>query len=850
MDETRTRFCRSGTNCTITVDFEAEALRVNENGGDFALGPVTFERDHGIGAAPSRNRLHGLFQAERWPKTYNPIASVITPGANWNHSLDAQGRVAGTTFFSSLNNFEQEGAFKFLQGFKRNSMRLNVDQDVGTDVSFGIRSFYSTSVSHNTNQEDGGTGFFRLTRQPGGVDLTRRDAEGRLFIRSNPLNQGGQNQNPLYLFENEVSKRARERFLSNLTARYTPLDWLDLQSDLSFDRTTDRYWRQNPKGFRTTSPAPTTNAGFVQRESGVSSAYNGSVDLRAKHDFSQDLLTRANLRYVYEQSDSEDMGGTGNTLATGGITTLDAASNQTSIDIYSGLQSVRSIGMMAGLDAEYKERYIVGVLARRDGSSLFGSNNRWANYGRASAAWRVAAEPWWFAPQINELKFRGSLGTAGGRPRFSAQYETFTIGANGALSKNTVGNKNLRPETVTELEVGMDAEILSRVGLTVNYATAESKDQILPVPASLSSGFLNQWQNAGTMENKTWEASINVPIIQSQNLSWSIRGNFDHNVATITELNVPEFFAGPGQQGAGSMFKFAEGERYGTFYGRRFVTSCAELDEPFRSQCGGAGAQFQKNDQGLIVWTGGRALNEGITGNYWMAELPACVSASGTVITQIKSGIRACNAQGGSIAAPWGVGVSWGHPIVMRDSSGEARQLKLGNALPDYRLGISQTLNYKKFFAYALFDGVIGRDVFNEGRHWSLGDYMTTETDQLGKSVENAKPFGYYFRSGDDARGTGGLYDVLGPSSFTTEDASYVKLRELNLSYQVGPVQGVGDWSITLIGRNLMTFTKYHGFDPEVGYGGGQTNSSQINALDAYTFPNLRTFTVALQTRF
>jgi hypothetical protein len=134
---------------------------------------------------------------------------------------------------------------------------------------------------------------------------------------------------------------------------------------------------------------------------------------------------------------------------------------------------------------------------------------------------------------------------------------------------------------------------------------------------------------------------------------------------------------------------------------------------------------------------------------------------------------------------------------------------------------------------------------------------MTQETDQLGKSVEDAKPMGYYWRSADDARGLGGLYDALGPNNFTTEDASYVKIRELNLSYQIGAVRGYGDWTVSLIGRNLKTFTKYHGFDPEVGFlgtppaaGANQPNSAQINALDAYTFPNLRTYTFALQTRF
>jgi hypothetical protein len=129
---------------------------------------------------------------------------------------------------------------------------------------------------------------------------------------------------------------------------------------------------------------------------------------------------------------------------------------------------------------------------------------------------------------------------------------------------------------------------------------------------------------------------------------------------------------------------------------------------------------------------------------------------------------------------------------------------------------------------------------------------MTQEIDQLGKTVENAKPTGYYWRVGpaEGGAGVGGLYDVLGPSSSTVEDASYMKIREVSVAYNVGAVRGIGDWTFTVIGRNLHTFTKYQGFDPEVGFGGGGTGSAQLNALDAYTFPNLRTFTVSLNTRF
>ena len=94
----------------------------------------------------------------------------------------------------------------------------------------------------------------------------------------------------------------------------------------------------------------------------------------------------------------------------------------------------------------------------------------------------------------------------------------------------------------------------------------------------------------------------------------------------------------------------------------------------------------------------------------------------------------------------------------------------------------------------------------------------------------------------------------LAPNSETVEDASYAKLRELLFSYHIGPIARTGDWEISLVGRNLFTITGYRGFDPEVGLSGGtQLNgagSAAINAVDAFTFPNLRTFTIGLSSTF
>ena len=121
--------------------------------------------------------------------------------------------------------------------------------------------------------------------------------------------------------------------------------------------------------------------------------------------------------------------------------------------------------------------------------------------------------------------------------------------------------------------------------------------------------------------------------------------------------------------------------------------------------------------------------------------------------------------------------------------------------------------------------------------------------DQGGKSVQDAKPIGYYWRTSEGA-GVGGLYDALGPNNYNVEDGRFVKLRELNLSYAIGSVRGVGDWTVSLIGRNLKTWAPYRGFDPEVGLSGGNAGSALINAVDAYNYPNTRSFTLSLGTRF
>ena len=273
----------------------------------------------------------------------------------------------------------------------------------------------------------------------------------------------------------------------------------------------------------------------------------------------------------------------------------------------------------------------------------------------------------------------------------------------------------------------------------------------------------------------------------------------------------------------------------GTVYGFDMVKNCGQLPSNFQSQCSmntsDLNAAYRPNQDGYIVWLGqGNLPTEGITKNLWRAR------------TGLGNG-------------PWGNNTNWGMPITLRDSTDGIAFVPLGSGLPKFHWGLSQNIDYKRVSVFGLFDSYMGQKIWNIANMWSLGDFQAHEVDQVGKSVETARPLGYYWRRGPSASpggnaGIGGLYDALNPTEYSFEDASYVKLRELQVSYRVGQVAGVGDWKVGVVGRNLYTWTSFKGFDPEGGNSSGPLNSSALTPVTGYRFPNLRTVTLQLSSSF
>ncbi|MCC7002780.1 MAG: SusC/RagA family TonB-linked outer membrane protein [Gemmatimonadaceae bacterium] len=831
MNEDKSRYCvvvAGAPDCSRAIDIEAETYRINNDGPLFALTPATFVNDAGIARNPGPQNGRNLYQINQFVRTYNPIRQVLTNGETINATADATGRVGRTNFFASANQYRQEGAVRLLDGYTRNSLRVNVDQQLASAWNFSVRSNYTDATDNNT-----GFSWFRVTRQPANASLLTRDTQGRLFIRSVAQQQGAQNQNPMYDAENFRPVNRVGRFIGQATARWQPLLWLDAEGNIGYDTRANQQDSQQDKGYRTTTgPGGATQLGNISRSSNLGYSLNASADLTARRNwFSDNLTSRLTFRTLYETQVDRGLNAGGSTLAVPGLRTI-AATLSTTRGGGNYEQTVRQLGMFVNLDLDWQGKYILSGLVRRDGASLFGSARRWQTYGRGSAAWRISEESWFGVDAISDLKFRFSLGQAGNRPNFSAQYETYGLTGAGLIGGlGQIGNPNLRPEVSTEQEFGFDLELFSKYGITVTQANNTIDQQIMPVPVAAIGGFTSQWNNVGELSNKTFEVSLNIPIIQTRDLNYSIRATFDRTRSVISRLDIPTFFnSAAGQQGSETMFKFEQGGRMGEIFGRRFVTKCSELEAAFASQCGGAGSAFQKNSDGYIVYVGaGNTLGDGITKNLWNTRLA-------------------------STAAPWNGGtgrepLNWGMPILFRDANGAVPAVTLGQALPHYRWGLSQQASGRKFTAYALLDATVGKSVWNEARQWSLGDFMHRDTDQQGKNVANAKPIGYYFRA-TSSGGIGGLYDVLGPNNQTVEDATFVKVREVSVGYRIGRLAGVGDWSLSMVGRNLLTISDYRGFDPEVGVGGGNLGSGVLNAIDAFGFPNLRTFSFQLSTSF
>ena len=738
----------------------------------------------------------------RYPVLNDNVDAIFT-GQPFNSNYVSVGTNTDQfRFLTSFENFSQGGVLEPVDDYSRNTFRVNADYTPTSQFEVDFSGSYIDIGSPNFEEQGQGDNFFysALTAEPY-IDLTEVDPNTNLFS-NNPTGygvQGSNFQNPLYVAQQREFSFDRTRLLGGIRATYRPVDWLSLNGRQSLDKSFQEGQTFFPVGFQTPTPSP-TNDGADTRTRFEQTTAISEVWAQATESFGQ-INASATAKYLYEDREFDFVSAGGTDYIAVGIRDIGSLDPET-FNIGSFFSQERAENFFVNLDLDYADKYIVSGLVRRDGSSSFGADERWQTYYRLSGAYRVTEDV--TIPGVDELKLRTSYGTSGQRPPFVAQYETYNATATG-ISPGILGNRDLRPSEVQELEVGLNAGFLSRFALEVNYARTQTQDDYLLVPLSSAAGFTAQYQNVGEIESSAFEVGLSSFLLQRRDLGLDFNLTFSRVRQQVTDLGgTPPFTI----QGAGALplFRVEEGVNFGAIYGNRILTSVDDLSfGPNGTVLNARAADF--NGDGVI-------------------------NRSDFVI----------NSQGFVVGANT-IGTEDEQPIYFADENGETAVVQIGDTQPDFQVGMSSNFKFKGFGVFALLDWVQGADVYNYTKQLLFfNDRHQEQVDLAGQGFD----YGY-------TNGSSAIYNAANASSYFVEDASFVKLREVALSYTLGSdftqrfTGGrLNSLKFSLIGRNLLTFTDYSGWDPEVAL---RTNATNFR-LDEYSYPNFRTFTAAIDLRF
>jgi TonB-linked SusC/RagA family outer membrane protein len=831
---------------------------VNSAGEDIPYGPgviqdTLYTPDPDLPAPPGTDGYNGqlpqvTFQDRDYPApTYNDVDLYYDPGEIYSINTAVTGKTGNTNYRASFTNLREKGIILFHDGYTRRNARMNVDHQVWDNLTLSLSGYYAWSFQ---DRESGGN-LFDLTFMPPNVDLLERTClnpvgadpnsseclEWDLLNKPDPLNT--EESNPLYEQKNRTSEERNSRIMSSLFARWSATPWLDIEADFGYDRRDRHQFWWTPKGL-VQPRVPDLTTGSLDRYNSLSSNVNSSLTAALHKQFG-DVIARGQIRYQFEDRHIESIEGWGSNLGAADVLTLGITDPATR-SVTSSITDIRSNFFYLVGAADYKGRYIFDGLLRWDGSSLFGVDERWNTYYRTSVAWRLAQEPWWFFDDIGEFKLRFSYGTAGNRPGFAYQYETYSVSA-GAISPAQLGNSELKPEFAREAEWGLEMLLFNRFNFIANYSDNKTTDAILNVPLPGYAGFSSQYANVGTIEGNSWELSLETAIAETQDLSWTAKLSWDKYDQTITELGVP-----PYRGGGYSEFFWRSGEPLGSYWGDRWAVDCAELNPLTQDYC----SEFDVNDDGYLVWVGdGNSYTEGIGSQLWgtSGDVNGVSFDWGMPIKATECQRRSENADISLVPA---LECDADMDGVIDDApAGFTSQsltnfLRIGDTTPDFHWSLSSNLRWKQFTLYFLLDSEIGHDQYFQSGQWAMREGASGFVDQHDKSDETKKPYAYYQI----------LYDTNAVNSYYIQSGSYMKVRELSVGYAFNrdQIRSVFGWmgmqgaTFRLVGRNLLTFTDYPGYDPETATGTG--GSDAIGRTDAYNYPNFRTITATIDFVF
>ncbi|HJQ21105.1 MAG TPA: SusC/RagA family TonB-linked outer membrane protein [Gemmatimonadaceae bacterium] len=748
---------------------------------------------------------------------YYPQLDVVFKGGSFLTNYASVGQRRGNTNFNaSFQNTHETGVVVNLKGFQRENFRINVDQALTDRVDLGMGAFYGRSTA---DQGESAFPFFGLRFLEPNVKLDSViDANGTYNPKVQQPPLSGNVVNPLYQTQQYKVSNDRDRFTGTFRSQYRILDWMTFDGNVGYDEANRAYKAFTPLNYENSQGSP--SSGGLTQQSDNNRSYNINTSLSATRQW-REVRNTSKVAFVYEDQTNQSLAVTASALTVPKVPEFASAAQDPNSPIQptSKTETIRNKNAFLVSSFDIKDRYIVDGLIRQDQSSLFGANERTAVYHRVSGAYRLSED--FSIPGVDEFKIRASHGTAGLRPQFDAQYEVFQV-VSGSPQKVTLGNKDLKPAFSRETELGFNLNFLQNYTLEYTYAKRRTSDQIMQVPLSASTGYQNQWRNAATLDGHSHEVALGAVLLSKADYFWRVGVTGDRARSTIADLKVPAFFIGP--DGTTAMFHIGKGEPLGVIYGDDWIKTAAQLDETIKAgKLPGTAADYQLNEEGFYVAKSAYHTLGETPLKAWSCTDAACTSSTSVV--------------------------------------------RIGDANPDFTMGFTTNAQWKGLNLNGVLTWNKGGNVYNMTRQWPFNEQRDPVFDQRNKPAATCpanwdptvddptcpfstgrKPVTYYQT----------FYNGITPNSYFVEDGSYMRLRELALSYNIPeryvsriPVGGFRTARLGIVGRNLWTQTNYSGYNPDVS---GVTDSNGGNPfvyrVDYFTYPAYRTFSMMLELGF
>jgi TonB-linked SusC/RagA family outer membrane protein len=755
-----------------------------------------------------------------YPVYYDQYRKVFRPGQKLTNYASLGQRHGGSNYNVSFENEHDQGVLRLLDGYRRQNLRMNVDQAVTDNLDMGVGAFYGRSTAQ---QADNSFGLFfgMLFLEPNvNIDSIARNCPAGVIcsytgdfnpvVRQPPLS--GNVDNPLYDLQVLQKNNDRDRFTGTYRASYRALSWLTGDANIGYDMSSQVYKSFSPVGY--TNSSGNAGQGGLFTENTNNRSYNLNLSLTSTRQFTSWLHNTTKLAGLYEDQTNNFTNVNASALTVPKVPEFTSAGG--TIIPKSGTEVIRAKDAFLVTTFDIKDRYVLDGLVRQDESSLFGSKQRSATYHRLSAAYRVTQD--FRIPGVDELKLRVSHGTAGLRPPFIAQYEVFAL-QGGLPAPVTLGNNELKPAFSRETEYGFNLNFLTNYTLDYSYSQKRTTDEIIQVPLSSVTGYVDQYQNAGTLSGKSHELAFGAVLMSKANSFWRVNITADRTRQRIEDLKVPPFFVGPDPNDANTqIFRIAPNQPFGVIYGSKWIKTADQLQQTIQAgQLTGTAADYVVNEEGYYVRK---------TQYHTISEVPlkayVCETSSGNTCTSAKSVVQ------------------------------------IGDVNPDFNMGLSSTLQWHSLSLSGTMTWVKGGQIYNYTRQWPFNEQRDKVFDQSSKPAtscaanwQTAAPTCPYSTGKKPSSYYSAFYNNFDANDYFVEDGSFFRLRELAVNWAL-PQR----WTTRLpfdfhsarlgvVGRNLWTSTKYSGYDPDVtGPGGGNPFAYRV---DYFTYPTYRTFTAMLE---